>query len=162
VLTYRDILTRSAVLLSSVGVACLFGQVPATDERNRPLPNGDTHFQMPVYNSLAEWEAHATHVRNQILSAAGLMPLPKRTPLNPQIFDRLEREGYSVEKVLLETLPEFYLGGNLYRPLGKSGRFAGVASPHGHWAYGRLENTPAVSVPGRCINLARQGYVVFS
>src|SRR4051794_8680870 len=66
----------------------------------------------------------------------GLCPCQSGLRSIPQIFDRLEREGYSVEKVLLETLPEFYLGGNLYRPLGKSGRFAGVASPHGHWAYG--------------------------
>src|SRR5262245_21164582 len=59
-------------------------------------------------------------------------------------------------------MPGFYLGGNLYRPLGKQGPFPGVLSPHGHWEYGRLENTPNASVPGRCINLARQGYVVFS
>jgi dienelactone hydrolase len=101
-------------------------------------------------------------LRQQILTAAGLNPLPERTPLHPQVFGRIERDGYSVEKVLLETQPGFYLGGNLYRPLGKTGPFPGVASPHGHWDYGRLENTSAVSVPGRCINLARQGYVVFT
>src|SRR5262245_15148976 len=59
-------------------------------------------------------------------------------------------------------MPGFYLGGNLYRPLGRTGPFPGVVSPHGHWEYGRLENTPTASVPGRCINLARQGFVVFS
>lgn len=95
---------------------------------------------MPVYHSLAESEAHATHIRNQILSAAGLMPLPERAPLNPQIFDRIEREGYSVEKVLLQTLPGFYLGGNLYKPLGKTGKFPGVASHTGigHTAVWRI------------------------
>src|SRR5207253_8579085 len=56
----------------------------------------------------------------------------------------------------------FRSGGNLYRPLGKPGKHPGVASPHGHWDYGRIENTPTVSVPARCINLARQGYVVFT
>ena len=71
-------------------------------------------------------------------------------------------DGYTVEKVLLETYPGFYLGGNLYRPLGKQGPFPAIVTPHGHWAYGRLENTPQVSVPARCINLARQGFVVFS
>jgi Acetyl xylan esterase (AXE1) len=137
-------------------------QVPAKDARNTNLTDGRMHFQMPVYTTLAEWEARAAHLRKQILAPAGLLPLPERTPLHPQIFGRLERQGYSVEKVLLETMPGFFLGGNLYRPVGKSGKFPGVASPHGHWDYGRLENTPAVSVPARCINLARQGYVVFS
>jgi hypothetical protein len=142
------------------GVA--FAQVPAQDARNGVLPAGRDHFQMPVYRTLAEWEARAAHLRRQILSAAGLLPLPQRNPLNPRIFGRIEREGYSVEKVLLETQTGFYLGGNLYRPRGKAGKFPGVASPHGHWDFGRLENTETVSVPGRCINLARQGHVVFS
>jgi dienelactone hydrolase len=82
--------------------------------------------------------------------------------MEPRIFGRIERDGYSVEKVLLQTLPGFYLGGNLYRPRGRSGRFPAVATPHGHWPYGRLENTPTASVPGRCINLAMQGSVAFS
>ena len=47
-------------------------------------------------------------------------------------------------------------------PVGKPGPFPGVLSPHGHWAYGRLENGADGSIPARCISLARQGYVVFS
>lgn len=35
----------------------------------------------------------------------------ERTPLHPQIFGRIKRDGYSVEKVLLEALPGYYLGG---------------------------------------------------
>ena len=42
------------------------------------------------------------------------------------------------------------------------GPFPAVLAPHGHWAYGRLENTTLNSVPGRAINLARQGFVVFT
>ncbi len=137
-------------------------QIPAKDARNGPYKSGRMHLEMPVYKTLPEWEARAAHLRKQILASAGLLPLPERTPLHPQVFGKLEREGYSVEKVLLETMPGYYLGGNLYRPAGKSGKFPGIASPHGHWDYGRLENTSVVSVPGRCINLARQGFVVFS
>jgi dienelactone hydrolase len=88
--------------------------------------------------------------------------MPEKHPLNAQVFGRIERKGYSVEKVLLETMAGFYLGGNLYRPLGRTGPFPGIVSPHGHWAYGRLENSATGSIPARCINLARQGYVVFS
>ena len=149
------------LVLSVIATTC-FAQVPAHDGRNLDIPSGNTHFRMPVYSTLAEWEAHAAKLRTQILFSAGLMPLPERNPLHPRISGRLEREGYTVEKVLLETLPGFYLGGNLYRPRGKSGTFPGVATPHGHWDYGRLENSPTVSVPGRCVNLARQGCVVFS
>ena len=117
---------------------------------------------MPVYKTRTEWEARATRLRKQILFAAGLSPMPQRDPLTPQIFGRVERKGYSIEKVLLQTLPGYYLGGNLYRPLGKAGKLPAVLAPHGHWAYGRLENTTINSVPARAINLAIQGYVVFS
>jgi dienelactone hydrolase len=132
------------------------------DARNTTTPNTDTHFKAPVYHSLAEWETHAGKLRKQILSAAGLMPLPERTPLNAKIFGRIENKDYSIEKVYIETLPGFYLAGNLYRPLGKKGKFPGMLAPHGHAQYGRLEHGPLFSVPSRGINHAKQGYVVFA
>ena len=145
-----------------VCAAALLAQAPSEDIRNTYTPNTDTHFSMPEYKSLAEWEARKAHLRKQILSASGLLPMPEKTPLAAQIFGRLENQDYSIEKVLLQTFPGYYLGGNLYRPLGKKGRFPGVASPHGHWNYGRLEHQPLGSIPARCINLARQGYVVLA
>jgi len=47
-----------------------------------------------------------------------------------QIFGRLERDGYKVEKVYFESLPGFYVTGNLYRPKGVSGKRPAVLSPH--------------------------------
>jgi len=139
-------------------------QVPAEDSRNTAIPNTDTHFTPRAYKTLGEWEARRTHLRKQILSAAGLLPMPAKTDLHPQIFGRIENGDYSNEKVLIETLPGYYLGGNLYRPLKPSpaGGFPAVVSPHGHWNYGRLEHTTVASIPARAINLARQGYVVFA
>ena len=141
---------------------CLMAQIPQEDSRNVNVPNTDTHFTMPTYRTLAEWEAHKQKLRAQILFAAGLIPSPKKNPLNPVIFGRIEHSDYSIAKVYLETLPGYYLSGNLYRPLGRAGKFPGVLAPHGHWDYGRLEHQPLISVPLRCINLAKQGYVAFS
>ena len=124
------------------------------------------HLDMPVamgsYRDREEWLQRKESLRKQILVAAGLWPQPQKTPLNSQIFDRLDRDGYSIEKAYFESYPGFFVTGNLYRPIGKTGPFPGVLSPHGHWAYGRLENSELCSVPARCINLAKQGYVVFS
>jgi dienelactone hydrolase len=150
----------TSLLLSLTYVT--FAQVPAEDSRNVTVVTLDTHFAPPVLKSRAEWEVRAAHLRKQIQFAAGLLPMPEKAPLGVQIFGRIERKGYTVEKVLLETMPGFYLGGNLYRPVGRNGPFPAIVSPHGHWAYGRLENTNLASIPGRCINLARQGFVVFS
>src|SRR5271157_1460100 len=153
-------------LLMAFGCACLVAQaqVPAQDARNLDVPNTDTHFAPKVYKTLAEWETRKAALRRQILSAAGLLPMWPKSPLHPQIFGRIENGDYSIEKVLLETLPGYYLGGNLYRPLKPAppAGFPAVISPHGHWNYGRLEHTTVASIPARCINLARQGYVVFA
>jgi hypothetical protein len=144
----------------------LHAQVPATDSRNSSdPPNTDTHFTARTYRTLAEWQERRAHLRKQILSASGLLPMLPKTPLHPQIFGRIENRAYAIEKVLLETLPGFYLGGNLYRPLGKPAPAAGfpaIVSPHGHWNYGRLEVGTTENGPARAINLAQQGYVVFA
>ncbi|HYL76954.1 MAG TPA: hypothetical protein VEU96_22250 [Bryobacteraceae bacterium] len=150
------------LLCAILGSVAAVAQIPAQDSRNTNVPNTDTHFTMPVYGTLAEWEAHKQKLRDQILFASGLLPMPEKTALHPVIFGRIEHPDYSIEKVYLETLPGYYLGGNLYRPRGRAGKFPGVLAPHGHWNYGRLENSALVSTPARCINLARQGYVSFS
>ena len=88
----------------------------------------------------------------------GLWPMWPRTELNPRVYGKLDRDGYTIEKVVLETLPGFTLSGNLYRPEGKTGRLPLVLCPHGHWEVGRVQP----DVQSRCIWLAKRlGCVVF-
>lgn len=120
-----------------------------------------TPYTFPGYTH-AQWTEKAAALRLQIRVATGLLPEHEPAPLNAQVFARIEREGYSVEKVHFEPFPGFFTTGNLYRPRGKSGPFPGIVSPHGHWKRGRLEDNEVGSIPARCINFARQGYVVFT
>ena len=122
----------------------------------------DMDYTMPEYKSLQQWESRAAKLRKHILIATGLWPMPEKTPLHARVYDKIEHKDYSVEKVYFESYPGFFVTGNLYRPVGKTGPFPGIISPHGHWKNGRLENSEKASVPGRCINFARQGYVIFS
>ena len=147
-------MTAFNLLLLFAGLVA--AQIPASDSRNTSIPNTDTRFQMPEYRTRAEWEKRREYLRKQILFAAGLYPLPKKPAMRSLVFGRIENGDYSVEKVAIETMPGYWLGGNLYRPLGKPGRHPGIASPHGHWNYGRLENQPLASVPARGISLARR------
>ncbi len=135
---------------------------PMQDARNTDVVNVDTHLPLPNFTSLKAWEDRKKYLRNQILVSAGLSPMPDKTELHAQIFGKIEEKDYSIEKVLIETLPGFYLGGNLYRPRNGKLRHPGVLNPHGHWQYGRLENQPLYSGPSFGISLARQGYVVFA
>lgn len=133
-------------------------QTPPRQSAYRTL---DDRFDPPHYTTSESWNVRAAYVREQVLASAGLLPLPDKTPLRPSIFGEVRRSDYTVSKVYFESLPGFFVTGNLYRPLG-DGPFPAILSPHGHWAYGRLENTLINSGPGRAINLARQGFVVFT
>ena len=121
----------------------------------------DDRFAPPKFETADSWNTRAAYLRDHVLASAGLLPMPDKTPLKPTIFGEIRKADYSVSKVYFESLPGFFVTGNLYRPVGE-GPFPAILSPHGHWAYGRLENTVLNSGPGRAINLARQGFVVFT
>ncbi len=142
----------------------VFADGRATTDRRISSPRSlNDIFTFPAYDSLDDWERTAADIREHILATTGLLPMPDKCPLNPRIFGRIERDGYCVEKVLLETWPGFFLGGNLYRPLQEGGLRPAIINPHGHWARGRIHNDPNLgSLPGRFINLALQGYVAFA
>ena len=145
---------RYAVLLLALLTA-------APQSGQPPFRTLNDTFDPPKFTDAAQWNARRAYIREHILESAGLMPMPDRTPLTPRIFGAVKHADYLVEKVYFESLPGFLVTGNLYRPIG-DGPFPAILTPHGHWAYGRLENTSLNSVPGRAINLARQGFVVFT
>ena len=152
----------AATILATPPVSAQDEAIPRVDRRAAEVLTLDTPYTFTPYADRDSWLARARFLREQILVSAGLWPMPAKGPLDAHVFGRIERRDYSVEKVYFESHPGFYVTGNLYRPLGKNGPFPGVLSPHGHWAYGRLENGADGSIPARCISLARQGYVVFT
>ena len=116
----------------------------------------------------------------RLLVSLGLWPTPERTPLEVVIHGRQELDDYTVEKVYFQSMPGFYVTGNLYRPLQQSGKAPGILCPHGHWANGRFydcgadevrkmivqgaerfENGGRNPIQSRCVQLARMGCVVF-
>jgi len=112
-------------------------------------------FQPP--ESPRAWRDRADAVREQLRVTLGLQPMPPRSDLHPRITGTLEREGYAIDKVVLETYPGFYLAGNLYRPTTPGGRRPVVMCPHGHWPEGRVNR----DVQSRCVRLAQLGFVVY-
>jgi hypothetical protein len=142
----------------ALAAAVLASTVAAAAPQFRTL---NDRFEPPAFASREAWTPRASYLREHVLASAGLLPLPARTPLNPVVFDEVTHADYTVAKVYFESLPGFFVTGNLYRPVG-NGPFPAILSPHGHWTNGRLENTPLNSGPGRAIGLARMGFVVFT
>jgi dienelactone hydrolase len=126
------------------------------------------------------WEARRKQVRQQVLVANGLWPLPEKTPLKAVIHGKIDRDDYTIEKVFFASYPGHYVSGNLYRPKGKTGKLPAVLSPHGHWPNGRFYDAGEKAakaqmdqgaektmegarypLQARCAQLARMGCVVF-
>ncbi|MCX6380475.1 MAG: hypothetical protein NT023_13540 [Armatimonadetes bacterium] len=172
---FQNQVLRVALLCSAFGVSAM----PATADEKTPYPKDlptkdlraahapytlDTRRPFPEYKTLAEWQTRRAYIRNHILVNTGLTPAPKKTPLKAHVFGKVERDGYTIEKVSIQTYPGFYLAGNLYRP---SKAEAGKKHPailiaHGHWSNGRMANAPEGSIAARAITFARQGYVAFT
>jgi hypothetical protein len=160
------------------------GQVMSDSRTGKPRTLDDyAPFKPPA--SLSAWNTRRQKLRQQLLVANGLWPMPEATPLQAVIHGKMDLGRYTIEKVSFASMPGVYVTGNLYRPKNHTGKAPGILSPHGHWADGRfydafvgrngaktifdqLENGAEFTVDAaryplqaRCAQLASQGCVVF-
>jgi len=152
----------------------------AEEVRQSPPKDLDGYFPFDLPDSLGTWSARKEQVRRQILVSQGLWPMPEKTPLNAVIHGKIGRDGYTIEKVYFESVPGFYVTGNLYRPTNPRGKVPAVLFAHGHWKDARLSmGDPAavrreISIGAErfesggksifqslCVQLARMGCVVW-
>lgn len=110
------------------------------------------------YNDKNSWEKRAGLIRKGINQVAGLSSLPMQTPLRPIIHSRKVYDGYTVENLAFESLPGFFVTGNLYRPVQNQSSYAAILSPHGHGPDLRFKE----DVQKRCAGLARMGAIVLA
>ena len=99
----------------------------------------NTPRNFPKMESKEQWEGRAGEIREHVLASCGLWPLPPSTPLNAKVFGKVDRDGYSIEKVYFETYPGFYLAGNFTGHVEKaeaSFRRYEPARPLGKWPDG--------------------------
>lgn len=111
--------------------------------------------------SLAQWEGMRQDLLENLRFSSSIDLLKSDTPLQPRVFGAVEYPGFVVEKVILQSLPSFYVAGNLYRPKDTGKKYPAILNPHGHWEYGRVDTDPLGRLPQRCANLAMRGMVAF-
>jgi dienelactone hydrolase len=115
-------------------------------------------------HSKEDWKKHADSARAQLRKGMELTVFPQKTPLNPRYRNKKVLDGYSVESVVFESLPGFFVTGNLYKPTGnlKKKSLAAILCPHGHFPdpndYARFRKDMQI----RCASMARMGAVVFA
>jgi dienelactone hydrolase len=83
-------------------------------------------------------------------------PLPEKTPLNPRVTGRVDRDAYTIENVIYDSRPNFPVTGNLYLPKQRKGATPAVVGVCGHSQNGKAGGTYQSFAQG----LARLGYIV--
>ena len=158
----------------------LFGAEVFKDHRQEGLKDLDGYFPFTVPGTNEEWIERRGMLRERVLAATGLLPMPVKAPLKAVRHGRKDLGDYWIEKVYFESFPGFFVTGSLYLPKEIHGKVPGVLCPHGHWENGRFmvesegnakeqikigaeEFMEAARSPlqARCVQLARMGCVVF-
>jgi cephalosporin-C deacetylase-like acetyl esterase len=101
---------------------------------------------------VAEAEARKKIVRSKMLDDLGGLP-EYNGPLNPRINGEIRNDAFTIEKVIYDSLPGFYITANVYRP-NLPGRYPAVLLQSGHTQEGKPENQRVAA------NLAMKGFVV--
>jgi uncharacterized protein len=110
------------------------------------------------------WQRHADSIRSRLRKGMELDVLPAKTPLNPGFRKRITLDGYTVESVAFESLPGFFVTGNLYKPAGRLRKksLAVILAPHGHFPkpddYGRFQK----DIQYGAAAMAKMGAIVFA
>src|SRR4051794_16221408 len=75
-------------------------------------------------------------LRGKLLEMIGGLPAEK-TELHPRITGKVQMEGFSIEKVIFESLPGVYVTALVYLPDDHSKKHPAVLVPAGHAADGK-------------------------
>ncbi len=67
-------------------------------------------------NTKSDWLERQSMVRQKLSEIIG--PFPEKTPLNAKVTGMISRDGYSIEKIVYEPIPGYYVTGALYIPDG--------------------------------------------
>lgn len=102
--------------------------------------------------TVAQAERRKQWVRKELLDDLGGLP-DYHGPLNPKMTGQIRADSYTIEKVMYESLPGFYITANLYRP-NRPGHYPAVLLQSGHTQEGKPENQRLAA------NLALKGFVV--
>lgn len=162
--------SQAVILVALFTGTALSGPLPSS---NSGKPSSDMVDRYLTAIAQRDWKNHAAaiaalrtpadvharqrYIRAKMLDALGGFP-EKRTPLNARITGTLERNGYRVEKLIYESLPQYYVTANVYVPTTGKGPFPAVLGTAGHSDSGK-----AIAIYQTAfIELAKRGFVVLA
>jgi cephalosporin-C deacetylase-like acetyl esterase len=115
---------------------------------------------LPGIHNGAEFDKVRPAYREKYLYMLGLSPMPERTPLHATVTGKLDRAGYTVEKLHFQSSPGLYVTANLYLPKNRQGRTPTILYLCGHASQMKRDgNKAAPECQSHAIWFATHGYV---
>ena len=106
--------------------------------------------------SAEDWKTRQAVVRQTLDQILG--PWPARSPLNPRVAGVLHKDGYRVEKIVFESMPNFFVTGALFIPEGHAGRGPAILDVIGHSTQAFRRDIYQNVI----LNLVHKGFVVLT
>lgn len=119
----------------------------------------ETVYTMPTFASAEEVDRRREELRFNLRMSAGLYPWPEKTPLNVKREPVGEFDGYTIEKIMIETYPGLWTTGNLYFPRPMPKKAPAILNVIGHWWDQRLTRSDEGDYPQQIANFARMGFI---
>lgn len=103
-----------------------------------------------------DWLARQKKVSETLLKIVG--PFPVKTPLNAKITGTIQKDGYRIEKILYESIPNYFVTGCMFIPDGIKEKRPVILYVLGHWEQGfrAKENQQFIG------NFVKKGFIVFA
>lgn len=117
---------------------------------------------LPQWPTLAQWRKERRRIRRHLRVCAGLNARTGAFKARGRVVSRFAHEELMVENICIETLPGFFMVGNLYRPQTARGRLPLILHPHGHAPNARTTVYEQSSMPHRAMNSALLGFAAFA
>jgi len=108
------------------------------------------------FETMGQWQKRQKEIKKTIWNTLG--SFSEKTPLNARITSTIKKDGYRVENIIYESLPDFYVTSSLFIPdnLQKPSPAILFCTGHSGIAYRR----PYYQLP--LINLVKKGFIVLA
>lgn len=109
-------------------------------------------------NTLSDWQQRQSLIKKTLIDIVGTFPM--KTPLNAKITSIIKKEGFTIENIVYESQPRFYVSSSMFIPEGhkKKGKLPVIIYCSGHSEEG-YRNPVYLHV---IANLVKKGFIVFA
>ncbi len=112
--------------------------------------------KIAAINHLEGWKERQKFIKNALNEVLG--PFPDKTPLHPEITRRVEKGEFTMEHIVFQSQPGFYVSSTLFIPQNLDGPAPTIIYCSGH----ALEAYRSFTYQHVILNLVKKGYVVFA